>query len=472
MTTIFMAVLFLVLAAILTVIKVPVELTTPKRILTPILASIGILIGGLGAVSYNDAGYCQHVRTIFGTESSTCETGWYFSGWGMSTAWPHEITVANTPVIEESGESADTAFVGSVAPPHRLRLADNWGGDATQVTRFAIPQDPEQFIKMARTFRSPERLINTTLRPAVTASLDSVANMFTMEEYYSGGKRDQLKSEFKDTIERGRAEVRQISLNQAGGVVPSRAAASDSDVTQDTSEVGDTEVRRVLIEKVKDASGNDIRIPHDYIEHGILVSSAILENIDPDNAYEDQMGERKKAASRRVVAREQRLEQEEQRLLAIQQGETDIAKRQAAAKVEQIQATTDAETKKKLALIEAERMKEEAEIARQTSAINLEKARIDAEAVTVAADAEAYAKEAILTADGALAQKLAAWSEAQKVWADAAARINVPSTVIATGEGGAAGNALGTVDQFMNMLMVKTAKDLAVDTAIAPTPTK
>ena len=458
MTTIFMATLFLVLAAILAVIKVPEELTTLKRILTPILVSIGILIGGLGAVSYNDAGYCQHVRTIFGTESSTCETGWYFSGWGMSTAWPIEITVANTPVVEESGESADTAFVGSVAPPHRLRLADNWGGDATQVTRFAIPQDSEQFLKMARTFRSPERLINTTLRPAVTASLDSVANMFTMEEYYSGGKRDQLKSEFKDTI-----EVRQISLNQAGGVVPSRAAASDSDVTADTSEVGDTEVRRVLIEKVKDASGNDIRIPHDYIEHGIVVSSAILENIDPDNAYEDQMGERKKAASRRVVAREQRLEQEEQRLLAIQQGETDIAKRQAAAKVEQIQATTDAETKKKLAL------KEEAEIARQTSAINLEKARIDAEAVTVAADAEAYAKEAILTADGALAQKLAAWSEAQKVWADAASKINVPSTVIAAGGNSSAGNALGTVDQFMNMLMVKTAKDLSVDTAITPT---
>lgn len=468
MISIFMASLFVVIAIVIVMVKVPPELAGVKKVLVPITASVGILIGSLGAFSYNDAGYCQHTRTIFGTESSTCVTGWFFSGWGKSTAWPHEITVANTLIVEESGETVDTAFVGSVAPPHKLRLADNWGGDAIQVTRFAIPQDPEQFIKMARTFRSPERLINTTLRPAVTASLDSVANMFTMEEYYSGGKRDQLKSEFKDTIERGRAEVRQISLNQAGGVVPSRAAASDSEVTQDTSEVGDTEVRRVLIEKVKDASGNDIRITHDYIEHGITVSSAILENIDPDNAYEDQMGERKKAASRRVVAREQRLEQEEQRLLAIQQGETDIAKRQAAAKVEQIQATTDAETKKKLALIEAERMKEEAEFARQTAAINLEKARIDAEAVQVAADAEAYAKEAILLADGALAQKLAAWTEAQRVWADAASKINVPSTVIASGDGSASGSALGTVDQFMNMMMVKTARDLAVDTNITP----
>ena len=112
-------------------------------------------------------------------------------------------------------------------------------------------------------------------------------------------------------------------------------------------------------------------------------------------------------------------------------------------------------------------MKEEAEIARQTAAINLERARIDAEAVQVAADAEAYAKEAILLADGALQQKLDAWIQAQRVWADAASKINVPATVIAGGDGsGTAGSALGTVDTFMQMLMVKTARDLQVDPTI------
>lgn len=443
------------------------ELRPVRTAVAGVLGVLGVVFMGAGAVGYNDAGFCQHTRTIFGNETSTCETGWYFAGWGTSTAWPHYITVAHT--LDATGENAGTVFQGSIAEPYRVRLADNWTGDVTQTTRFGIPQDQAQFLEMARTFRTPERLINTTLKPAVTASLDSVSNMFTMEEYYSGGKRDQFKSEFKDAIEKGRAQVRQVSLNQAGGVVPSRAAPSNSDVAQDTSEVGDTEVRRIIMEKVTDASGNDIRTPHDFSEIGVTVASAILENLDPDDKYEDQINDRKAAASRRVVAREQRLEQEEQRLLAIQQGETDIAKRQAAAKVEQIEQTTNAETAKKLALIEAERMKEEAEIARQTAAINLERARIDAEAVTVAADAEAYAKEAILTADGALAQKLEAWVSAQRVWADAASKINVPATVIAGGgDAGTAGNALGTVDQFMQMMMIKTARDLQVDPTIRP----
>lgn len=443
------------------------ELRPVRGIIVSVLGVLGVVFMGGGAVGYNDAGFCQHTRTIFGNETSTCETGWYFAGWGTSTAWPHYITVAHT--LDATGESAGTVFQGSIAEPYRVRLADNWTGDVTQTTRFGIPQDTAQFLEMARTFRTPERLINTTLKPAVTASLDSVSNMFTMEEYYSGGKRDQFKSEFKDAIEKGRAQVRQVSLNQAGGVVPNRAAPSNSDVAQDTSEVGDTEVRRIMIEKITDASGNDIRTPHDFTEIGVTVASAILENLDPDDKYEEQINDRKSAASRRVVAREQRLEQEEQRLLAIQSGETDIAKRQAAAKVEQIEQTTNAETAKKLALIEAERVREEAEIARQTAAINLERARIDAEAVTVAADAEAYAKEAILTADGALAQKLEAWVSAQRVWADAASKINVPATVIAGGgDAGTAGNALGTVDQFMQMMMIKTARDLQVDPTIRP----
>ncbi len=457
------AVMLLIAALILTFVSVPEEIKRAKRVLTTALYGVSFVTVALGAVSYNDAGYCQHVRTIFGTESAVCDTGWYVSAWGTSTSWPHFITVQNTLDVEADGSA--------IYPPYKVRLADNWNGDVTQATRFGLPQDASQFLKMARDFRSPERLITTMLKPAVTSSLDSVSNMYTMEEYWAEGKRDEYKSEFAQAVTNGRAEVKQVSLNEAGSVIRGRAAANDSTVTQDDSVMEDTEVRRVYMEKLQDASGNDIRIPHDYSEYGIVVSQAILENLDPDDKFEERIQARKDAASRRIIAQEERREQEEQRLLAIQKGETDVAVRQAAAKTEQIQATTEAETQKKLALIAAERQREEAEIAQQTAAINLERARIDAEAVQVAADAAAYEKRVILEADGALAQKLAAWTEAQAVWAAAAAKINVPATVI--GSDGTSGSALGTVDQFMSMMMVKTARDLQVDTAIAaPSATK
>jgi hypothetical protein len=414
---------------------------------------------GNGALAYNDAGYCQHIRTVWGSETSTCKAGWFVKGWGYTNAWPHFITVAHTDNMNAEGSS--------ISGSYNVRMSDNWTGDVTQTTRFGIPQDSEQFIKMARDFRSPERLISTTLRPSVTAAIDTVANMFTMEQYYSGRMRDTFKIEFKDTIEKGQplVEVKEINVDNPE---VSRAASSALAAAQDSSDVGDTDGRLIVTEKVRDENGKEIRTQPEYLQYGILVSQAILEKIEADPAFEEQQKKRKEAASRRVIAKEQRLEQEEQRLLEIANGETEIARRQAQAKTEQIQATTDAETKKKLALIEATRMKEEAEIQRETAKITLERARIDAEAVQVSADAEAYAKEAILTADGALQQKLDAWLESQRVWADAASKINVPTTIFTNGgaEGGNAGSAMGTVEQFMSMMTMKAAKDLQVDPTI------
>lgn len=454
--------LLIIGAVVIRAMPVALEIKRVRNISTTIASVLGVLIGLGGAVSYNDAGYCQHVRTIFGTESAECATGWYFSGWGSSTAWPYYITVAHTADANADGSS--------VNGPYNVRMSDNWTGDVTETTRFGIPQDPEQFLKMARDFRSPERLITTTLKPSVTTAIDTVANMFTMEQYYSGQMRDQFKTEFKDTLIKGQPKV-QLVQKEVSNPDPAQVSASDSVSNQDTSSVGDTTIVITVAEKVLDENGKEIRTVPEYLQYGIQVSSAILEKIDADPAFEVQQAKRKDAVSRRVIAKEQRLEQEEQRLLEIANGDTEIAKRQAAAKTEQIQLTTEAETQKKLAITAAERVREEARVAKETAQINLERAKIDAQSVTVAADAEAYAKQAILEADGALAQKLAAWTEAQKVWADAASKINVPATVIGGSEG-STGSALGTVDTFMQMMMVKTARDLQVDPTVAATTTK
>jgi regulator of protease activity HflC (stomatin/prohibitin superfamily) len=407
-----------------------------------------------GAFEYNDSGYCRHIRTIFGSESSYCKTGWFFEGWGRSTAWPHYITVSHTDATDADGTAIGT--------PYMVRLADNWTGQVTQNTRFGIPQDSEQFLKMARDFRSVDRLVTTTLRPAVTASLDSVANMFTMEGYYAGGQRGEFKTEFEEAILKGRARVRQVYVETESGVGTS--GNSTSDKSQDTATYGDSDVGTIIMQKVFDKTGKEIREPHSYMNYGIIASSAIFENLDPDDRFEEQIKDRKDAASRRIIAREQRLEQEEQRLLAIQAGETNIAKRQAQAREEQIQKTTDAETEKKLALIKADRLKEEAKIFKETAEIDLERTRIEAESVQVSADAEAYAKQAILEADGALQAKLDAWLKSQQVWAEAAAQINVPATVI--GGSSQDNGALSTINSFMSLMTMRAAQEIQVDPTI------
>ena len=280
-----------------------------------------------------------------------------------------------------------------------------------------------------------------------------------MEEYYAGGKRDQFKTEYKDAVEKGRAVVKQVVVD--GLSLEYEVKASANDLTEDTSNTNNRAAKKIIMEKVTDDKGIVIREKHDYAKYGISVSSAIVENLDPDDKFEGQIQDRKLSASKRMVAQEQRKEQEEQRLLAIQTGQTQIAKRQAEAQVEQIQKTTEAETAKKLIIIQAEQAKAQATIATETAKLQLDKARIDSEATKTLADAEAYSKKAIIMADGALEKKLAAYVSTQQAWADAASKMNVPQQLF--GNTGGTNVAGSTLEQFMQLMTVKSAKDLAID---------
>lgn len=417
-----------------------------KKLLSVLTGGLAAFFFIIGSVSYNDSGKVVHVQTIFGSENYKSDVGWYFSGWGTSTEYPHQINITH---------GSDDV------PAYAVRMADNWTGGVYETTRFIIPLDEERFMKLHHDFRSPERLISSLLKPAVTSSLDSTANLFSMEEYYAGGKRDEFKNEYKNAVEKGRAKVKQTVIDGLTTATVQKASATED--VEDTSTNSNSRTQRIVMEKVVDESGNVIREEHDYMSYGITVGSAIVETLDPDDKFEQQIQARKDAASRRIVAQEQRREQEEQKLLAIQTGETDIAKRQAQSKVIQIQKTTDAETEKQLAIIEANKLREQAQIAKDTAVVNLEKAKLEAQTTKTLADAEAYAKKAIIEADGALEKKLEAYVQAQSLWADAAKSIKVPTNVFG---GTGSTNSINSAESLMQMLSIKTAKDLAIDMKI------
>ena len=97
----------------------------------------------------------------------------------------------------------------------------------------------------------------------------------------------------------------QVKIYRAGRIIQGGQAANELQSSQDSSNVGDTEVRRTIMEKVI-VDGSEVRERHAYMSYGIVVSSAILENLDPDDKFEEQIQARKDAASRRIVAQVER----------------------------------------------------------------------------------------------------------------------------------------------------------------------
>jgi regulator of protease activity HflC (stomatin/prohibitin superfamily) len=143
-----------------------------------------------------------------------------------------------------------------------------------------------------------------------------------------------------------------------------------------------------------------------------------------------------------AIANAKRAEQEA--LTTAKQGEADAAKAKWEQEVEKAKIVTQAEAAKAVA-----------ELAVQT-------AQLDKQRMILEGEGEAAKKRLVMQANGALEQKLEAWTKVQSYWAEAfkgyAGNV-VP--MYQSGPVGPGGN--NAVSGFMELMMMKTAKDLNLD---------
>jgi regulator of protease activity HflC (stomatin/prohibitin superfamily) len=413
------------------------------QILKPVVtigaaASVGYGVF-IGTFFYAEPGFKYHVRTILGEEKMVADVGYNTYLFGRYNAWKNAMSVQSAygGVGNLSAESEGTGGdVSANLGPQTLVFLDQVDSEVTATARFELPDDEDSFLRLARQFRTPENLLRTELIPAFQETLGATASLMAAEEYFSGG-RTEFNNEFQIQMQLG------IYLVERREVVrsPSRQQVGSANVAlgEDQEQFGDDRQVIFVVEKLLDDVGQPRRKPQNFGQFGISVITARVTNVDPNERFKNRMQQKQDAAAARAVAREQRIQEEEQRLLAIAKGEREVAERQAEAKVIQIERTTQAETEKQLTITEALKFREQARIEKERSEILLEKARIDAEAVRVSAEAEAFAKRQILEADNALAQKLDAEIEIQKLWAAGYAQRRVPQYVFGAGGGGAAG---------------------------------
>lgn len=431
--------------------------------LVPTLVGAAILSFAVGAFNqiffYAEPGYIYHVRTITGEEKVVSDVGYNTYLFGRYNAWKRAMTVQAVAGRREQLEAeSDDSDASATLPPMNIMFLDQVDADSEATVRFSIPEDPESFLKLAHEYRSPENLLRTALIPAFKETIQATASLMSAEEYYSGG-RSEFNSEFENQMSSGIYLVRrEEQIKRSARRIKSSANAALGENQQD---YGDETKIEFVVNKVLDDEGTPRRKTQKFTNFGITVLDARVTDMRPNTKFVERMQLKQKASADRAIAREQRIQEEEQRLLAIAKGEREVAQRQAKAKVEQIQRTTEAETEKQLALTNAQKLKEQAEIAKDTAQIELEKARIEAETQRTLADAEAYQKEVILKADNALAQKLDAEIEIQKLWAEAFAKRQVPTNVFGgSGAGGAPVGSDSETKAFMQLLTLDAAKRL------------
>lgn len=421
-----------------------------KRAVIGVGGVLAALLIGNSALTYNEAGHQTHIRTITGSESVVSETGWAWKGFGKATQWKMMQTVQFTVGEQRPVDGAENVV------NFRATFQGNVDAAVEASTRFRMPQG-EQFLKIAREYRTPENFYATAVIPAVKETLQTTASMMSADEYFAGGRSD-FSVNFEDQLRNGMYHTRRVEQQ----VVTAR---TNNDSENTTSGREGSEVKRSTFAMVKlaDKDGNLLRKAQTFRGFGVEVVEARIASVEPNPKFRESMQLVQESQAKRIKATQDRMREEEEKQLAIARGERIVEEQRQATMKEQVQKTVEAETTKGLALIEAAKLKEQALVTKETAAIELETAKLKAQTTRTQADAEAHAKKVVLEANGALEQKLEALVAMNKAMADAIRVAPVPTTVIG-GDGGS-GRA-DEVGNLLKMMTVNQAKALALDMSI------
>lgn len=415
-----------------------------------------------GSMFYAEPGFIYHVRTITGQENMVDSVGYRFKWFGRVNAWKKAMTVQaveHAAYDNLDNAETDTSATSANLPALNVMFLDQVDADTSATARFRLPSDRETFLALAHEYRTPENLLRTALVPAFKETLQATGSLMSAEEYYAGG-RTEFNNEFDNQMANGIYLVKRIE-RQVEDETADVSASANASKTSEQQQYGNNKKVVFVVEKQYGDDGVPIRKEQKFIDYGVQVVEARITDMKPNRKFVERMQLKQKASADRAIAREQRIQEEEQRLLAIAKGEREVAERQAQAKVEQIQKTTEAETDKQLALTSSNKFKEQAAIEKETAQLQLDKALIDAKRIKALADAEAHKKKAVMQADNALAQKLEAEIAIQKVWADAYAKRQVPSTVFNSGGGSGVPTGSDTATMnFMQLMTLDAAKRL------------
>jgi len=202
-----------------------------------------------------------------------------------------------------------------------------------------------------------------------------------------------------------------------------------------------------VVEIVMDSAGAPRRQEEAILaSYGIKTSNFAVISLPYDSTVESQI-KQQQAINMKVQTAIAAAKEAEQNVITVaKQGEANAAVAKWEQEVIKAREVTQAEQRKEVAKLE----RDAAEFTKQKE-ISL-------------GQGEAERKRLVMSADGALKQKLDTWLEAQKCWADAASKYQgqwVPTTII----GGDNKNYNGA-QTFMDLMGMKAARDLNLDMSI------
>jgi len=312
----------------------------------------------------------------------------------------------------------------------KIRFNDGGGAAMIGSINWKMPLAVADIRALHMDFGSKEAVDEGLVMPIVNRCVYMTGPLMSSKQSYAE-KRPELLEYISDQIDNG---VYQTVSKEVKTTDPITGA--DKTVT--------------LVEIQFDENGQQLRQEEALLkQYSVTTFNFSIDKIPYDARVEEQIKGQQQRIMDVQTAMAEAKKAEQATLTTVEQGKAAAAKAKWAQ--EEIKATEVTKAEQKL---------EVAELAAKEAA-QYKKAKI------LRAEGDAAYKKKVMMADGALEQKLAAYVEVQKYWAENIPKYTgqwVPNIIM--GENGSAG-ANSSAQALINMLSVKTAKDLSLDMRVS-----
>jgi regulator of protease activity HflC (stomatin/prohibitin superfamily) len=383
-----------------------------------------LLIAGWGIFDTNKAGYMiVKQAAIKGDLTCRLEPGTFGQFWGDLHTYSEAETFFFT-ADEQTGEHTNQSLP--------TRFNDGAKAQVSGSLRVILPRDCDELVHLHRKFHSMNGVMNKLVLPAVRKTLFSTGPHMSAGESYA-----ERRGEF--------AALAEDQLRYGVILVDKHLEMRPDPIT--------TEMREVyVLEKMEcqpgdrgataeNCIGGFFRDPSAFAEFGVSVTNFVIDNIEycpdgEDNCPVMQQIEAQRTARMDIITQQAEAAQANAR--------ASKAEAEARAKIAETRATE--EVAKTQLIVRGEAAREQARLAQEAATFYRQEQILRGQG-------EAERKRLVMSADGALQQKLDTYEKVQQHWAEAFAQRAVPTTVFGAGGVGSTDTQTTEFQQTLQMLL-------------------
>ena len=414
-----------------------------------VLAISPLLIG------INDAGHRTVIQYPNGTLSYKFEPGVYAQWFGSVEVYKDVITFDFDKTVNGEGSTLDQKGIA-------VRYQDGGTGTVFGIARFRLPSSEVDMAKIHKEFRSNAGVAHKIIKNTTEEIMNHTAGLVSSEESYTD--RGTYTQRAKTQLRLGKFATRQKEITTVEvGMEFCLAGKLTKELKKECHDVKKT---KKIIPVIATKDGVDVHVANDLKQYGITLSGFNMVDWGYEKKTLKQISDKREATMAIITSKANAERAKQDAITAEQQGLANVKTAQYEEEVIKQKAVVVAQRKAEVAVIAATQLVDVAAQQKlqakekQLAAVHYKKEQI------LIGQGDGERKRLVILADGALAQKLATYEKVNANYAKEFGKQKWVSEITMGGSAGKGNSGSNAALNIIEMLSVKTAKELSLDMKI------